>query len=165
MLWPIKNAERFNKGEVKEFSAVGVEVVDDRTLRVRLENPTPYLPALTTHQTWFPVHRATIEKFGKSDDRANRWTNPGNFIGNGPFTLTEWRQQQRIVVKKNPRYRAAATVRLDEIQFLRFDSGDTEERAYRAGQVDVTMSVPFTKIETYTRDRPTEFHRAPAAET
>ena len=56
-------------------------------------------------------------------------------------------------------------MRLDEIHFIRLDSGDTEERAYRAGQVDVTMSVPFTKIEPYTRDRPAEFYRAPAAET
>lgn len=56
-------------------------------------------------------------------------------------------------------------MQLDEIQFIRLDSGDTEERAYRAGQVDVTMSVPFTKIEPYQRDRPAEIHRAPLAET
>jgi hypothetical protein len=41
MLWPIKNAEKFNKGELKDFAAVGVEVVDDHTLRLRLERPSP----------------------------------------------------------------------------------------------------------------------------
>lgn len=56
-------------------------------------------------------------------------------------------------------------MRLDEIQFLRFDSGDTEERAYRAGQIDVTMSVPVSKIETYARERPAEIFQTPLAET
>ena len=48
-----------------------------------------------------------VEKFGRAA------TQPGNFAGNGPFTLAEWRPHQRIVVKKNPGYRAAAVVLLD----------------------------------------------------
>jgi oligopeptide transport system substrate-binding protein len=56
-------------------------------------------------------------------------------------------------------------VRLTEIHFLRFDSTDTEERAYRAGQLDVTMGVPFSKIDTYGRQRPAELHQAAMLET
>ena len=126
---------------------------------VTLAPPNPAFLLYAASGPWLPVHPATVATHGRT------WTQPAHHIGNGPFTLAEWRQNQRIVVKKNPAYRAAADIRVDEIHFLRFDSGDTEERAYRAGQVDVTMSVPVTKIATYARERPAELQRTPLAET
>ena len=154
MLWPIKNAERFNKGAEKDFSAVGIEVVDDRTLRLRLGNPTPYLPALASHCTWMPVHRATIEKFGRTDDRANRWTRPGNLIGNGAFALTEWSANARLVVTKNPRYWDAAHNQLERVIFFPIEKADTEDHNYRAGQLHMTFDVPKSKLATYRAQSP-----------
>ena len=159
LFYAVKNARAFLTGAVSDFSQVGFAAPDAHTLVIMLAQPAPRFLHYVASGPWLPVNPRAVAQHGRT------WTQPGHFIGNGPFVLTEWRQQQRIVVQKNPRYRAAASIRLDEIQFLRFDSGDTEERAYRAGQVDVTMSIPFTKIETYTRDRAAEFHRAPAAET
>ena len=154
MLWPIKNAERFNQGTVKDFAEVGVDVVNDRTLRLRLEHPTPYLPALATHGTWAPVHRATIEKFGRTDDRANRWTLPGNLVSNGPFTLSEWSPNARLVVTKNPRYWGAADNQLERIVFLPIEKADTEDHNYRAGQMHLTFDVPKSKLDTYRAQSP-----------
>jgi oligopeptide transport system substrate-binding protein len=165
MLWPIKNAERFNKGEMKEFSAVGVDVVDDRTLRVRLENPTPYLPSLTTHQTWFPVHRATVEKFGRSDDRANRWTDPGHFIGNGAFILVEWKPNARLTVAKNPRYWDAAHTSLERIVFFPIEKADVEDLNFRAGQMHLTFDVPKSKLATYRAQAPSPLRIEPLLNT
>ena len=155
----VKNARAFLTGVVTDFSTVGFAAPTPLTFVVTLDQPSPRFPYYVASGPWLPVNSRAVSQHGRT------WTQPGHFVGNGPFTLVEWRQQQRIIVKKNPRYRAAAAVHLDEIQFIRLDSGDTEERAYRAGQVDVTMSVPFTKIETYQRDRPAEIHRAPLAET
>ena len=67
MLWPIKNAEAFNTGKLADFAAVGIATPDDATLRLTLERPTPYLLAIAAHQTWYPVPRATIEKFGRME--------------------------------------------------------------------------------------------------
>ncbi len=159
LFFPVKNARAFTTGTVTDFSAVGFTAPDPQKLVVTLEHPTPAFLLYVASGPWLPVHPATVVKHGRT------WTQPAHHIGNGPFILAEWRQQQRIVVKKNPAYRAAAIVRLDEIQFLRFDSGDTEERAYRAGQIDVTMSVPVSKIETYARERPAEIFQTPLAET
>lgn len=155
----VKNARAFLTSVVTDFSTVGFAAPTPLTFVVTLTQPSPRFPYYVASGPWLPVNSRAVAQHGRT------WTQPGHFVGNGPFTLIEWRQQQRIVVKKNPRYRATATVQLDEIQFIRLDSGDTEERAYRAGQVDVTMSVPFTKIEPYQRDRPAEIHRAPLAET
>ncbi len=155
----VKNARAFLTGVVTDFSTVGFAAPTPLTFVVTLAQPSPRFPYYVASGPWLPVNSRAVAQHGRT------WTQPGHFVGNGPFTLIEWRQQQRIVVKKNPRDRATATVQLDEIQFIRLDSGDTEERAYRAGQVDVTMSVPFTKIDPYQRDRPAEIHRAPLAET
>lgn len=159
LFFPVKNARAFTTGTVTDFSAVGFTAPDPQKLVVTLEHPTPAFLLYVASGPWLPVHPATVVKHGRT------WTQPEHHVGNGPFILAEWRQQQRIVVKKNPAYRAAAIVRLDEIQFLRFDSGDTEERAYRAGQIDVTMSVPVSKIATYARERPAEIFQTPLAET
>ncbi len=159
VFFPVQRARDFLRGTIADFAAVGFRAPDAHTLVISLAQPTPRFPYYVASGPWIPVNPRVVKKFGRA------WTRSGNFVGNGPFTLTEWRPQQRIVVKKNPAYRDAAAVLLDEIQFVRFDDGDAEERAYRAGQIDVTMDVPRTKLDTYARDRPAELHRVPLAET
>jgi oligopeptide transport system substrate-binding protein len=108
MLWFIKNAEAFNSGKVTDFDAVGIRVIDDRTLQTTLARPAPYLLALVAHSTWFATSRTTVEKSGRTNARDTAWTRPGNFVGNGAFVLIEWRRNARIVVTKNTRYWNAA---------------------------------------------------------
>ena len=159
LFFAVTNARAFVTGALADFSAVGFRAADARTLVVTLAQPAPRFPLYVASGPWIPVNPRAVAAHGRT------WTQPGHFVGNGPFTLAEWRPQQRIVVRKDPGYHDAAHVRLDGIEFLRFDNEDTEERAYRAGQVDVTMAVPRTKLATYTRERPAELHRAPLAET
>ena len=159
LFFAVKNARAFVIGALADFSAVGFRAPDARTLVVTLAQPAPRFAYYVASGPWIPVNPRVVAHYGRT------WTQPDHFVGNGPFTLAEWRQGQRIVVKKNPAYRAANAVRLNEIQFLRFDDGDSEERAFRSGQLDVTMDVPKTKIDTYAREHPAELHRAPLAET
>jgi len=159
LFFAVKNARAFATGALADFSAVGFRAPDPLTLVVTLDHPAPQFLLYAASGPWIPVNPRLVARLGRA------WTRPENFVGNGPFTLAAWRSHQRIVVKKNLRYHAASAVRLDEIDFIRFDDQATEERAYRAGQIDVTMSVPQTKIEPYARERPAEFHRAPLAET
>ena len=102
MLWPLRNAKAFNSGKITDFAQVGVAAPDARTLRLTLEKPTPYLPTLVSHQTWIPVHRSTVEKFGAMEQKGTKWTRPGNLVGNGPFVLKEWVSNSRVVVVRNP---------------------------------------------------------------
>ena len=159
LFFAVKNARAFTTGALTDFSAVGFRAPDARTLVVTLEQPQPRFPHYVASGPWIPVNPHVVQKFGRA------WTQPGHFVGNGPFTPTEWRSHQRLVVKKNPAFHNAAHVRLEEIQFIRFDDGDSEERAYRAGQLDVTMDVPRTKLAGYTRDSTGELHTHPLAET
>lgn len=156
---PVKNAKAFLASEITDFGEVGIRAAGAQTLVVTLAQPNPRFPHYVASGPWLPIHAPTVAKHGR------KWTAPGNFVGNGPFVLTEWRPHQRIVVKKNPRWHGAAGVRLGEIQFRHFDNGDAEDRTYRAGQIDATMSVPNSKLDTYATERAGELQRAPMIET
>jgi len=159
LFFMVKNARAFAAGELTNFNDVGFRAPDPATLLVTLERPMPQFLIYAASGPWIPTNPRTVERYGRA------WTRPENFVGNGPFTLAEWRPNQRIVVKKNPAYHASSDIKLDEIHFVAFDNGDTEDRAYRAGQIDVTMAVPANKLDTYARERPTELHHVALAET
>lgn len=158
----VKNAARFYRGEIADFAQVGFAAPDDHTLAIELEEPAAYLPALAASGAWLPVHRGTLEKLGGAATRDGTWTRPGNFVGNGPFVLTEWRKDQHLAAIPNPHYHSAARVGVGALRFQIYDSGDTEERAFRAGQVDVTLAVPFSKLHNYA---PPTLRRQPLHET
>lgn len=165
MLWPIKNAEAFNTGRLAGFSAVGIKVLDDATLQLTLERPTPYLLSLAAHPTWFPVHRATIEKFGRIDQRSTAWTRVGQLVGNGAFTLAEWSPNARLVVAKNPHHWDAAQNQLERVTFFPTENPDVEERNFRAGQTHVTYSLPVDKIARYREQHPEQLRLDPFLQT
>jgi oligopeptide transport system substrate-binding protein len=165
MLWPIVNAEAFNTGKVTNFSKVGVKALDAYTLQVTLQKPTPYLPAVASHQTWMPVHRKTIEKFGRMDEKGTKWTRPGNLVGNGAFLLEEWTPNSRVVVVKNPLYWDAANTRLNRIEFFPIETSDIEELNFRSGQLHTTYGLPMTKIAGYRAHQPSDFRVDPVLST
>ncbi len=130
MLYPIHNAERFNKGALAAPESVGVAAPDDSTLVVRLTNPPPYFLDLTQFYTYLPVPRRVIERFGE------RWTRPGHVVGNGAFTLESWRQNDRFVFRRNPRYWNARAVRLAGLVAYTVEDLNTCTNLYKAGVFD-----------------------------
>jgi oligopeptide transport system substrate-binding protein len=161
MYSPINNAEQFAGAEISDFSKVGVKALDAHTLQVTLNHPTPYFLQLLDHYSMFPVHRATIERFGAADDRGSQWTRAGNFVGNGAFVLKQWDLNKVIVVEKNPQYWDADNVALNGIRFYPTENISTEERMFRANQLHRTSSVPVEKIAVYQRDKPQQIHLSP----
>ena len=91
----------------------------------------------------------------------SRWTRPGNFIGNGPFTLKEWQLNKVLKVKKNSLYWNAEQVKLNEIHFFPVDNATREDLMFRAGQLHVTSTVPLEKVPVYTKEYPDLIHIDP----
>ena len=156
-LYDLKNAREFHAGEMTDFSKVGVRVIDSHTLELTLNRATPYFPAMLYHQAWMPVHRASVEASGRVADRTSPWARPGTLVGNGPFMLVEWRNNERIIVERNPHFHAADTVRLNSVHFLPIENTDTGDRAFRAGQVHVTDSLPPARIAAYREEGNPDF--------
>lgn len=154
MLFVMKNAAAFHEGTLTDFSQVGVRAVNDSTLEITLNAGTPYFLSMLNHYSWYPVHPPTILKHGKMDELHTPWTRPGNYVGNGVFVLDTWEVNKVIVVKKNPLHWDAEIVRLEAIHFHAIEKALTEERAFRAGDLHVTGTVPLDKIEKYQQKSP-----------
>ncbi|MGC4071292.1 MAG: peptide ABC transporter substrate-binding protein [Nibricoccus sp.] len=165
MLYPVKNAEAFNTGKVTDFSQVGFRAIDPLTLEIVLDHSTPYLLALVAHQAWFPIHPPTILKFGKLDQRGTRWTQPGNLVGNGAYTLKVWQPNARIIVEKSNTYWDAANTKLRSVVFYPNDNIATDEKNFRAGQVHITYDVLPEKIPVYRKQSPSPLRVDPLLET
>lgn len=154
LLYLVQGAEAFNKGLVTDFSKVGCAAPDARTVVITLEHPASYFLSLLQHWVWWPVHTPTLEKSGSLYERGNRWARPETFVGNGPFTLKEWRLGQRLIVEKSATYWDAAAVRLKAIHFYPIEDVNAEERAFRSGQLHLTEALPLAKIDTYRDSQP-----------
>lgn len=122
---------------------VGVEAVDDYTLRFTLRQPAPYFMGLVQHQFFRVLHEKTVEKFERN------WTKPGNMVCSGSHMLAEHTPYNRIVVVKNPNYWDAAHVRLEKITFYPLEEQTTMMNLYKAGDVDATYnhSVPASWLK------------------
>jgi len=149
ILFPIAGAEDFNAGRTTDPQTVGIAVRDPQTLVLRLAQPTPALPAILALPTAFPVPSHVLTRLGGADDRANRWTLPQHLVGNGPFRLTEWTPNQRIVTVRNPHARAGLAPQLASVVFYPYESATAQEAAFRAGQIHLTSEVPLSKLATY----------------
>ena len=130
-----------------------MKALDDHTLQVRLNAPTPYFLQLMDHYSTFAVHPETLLKHGKMTDRFTPWTRVGNIVSNGPFTLDEWSLNRRIIIKKSEHYWDRDNVALNGVYFYPTENVISEERMFRAEQLHYTAVVPLDKIPDY-RERP-----------
>ncbi|WP_207774683.1 peptide ABC transporter substrate-binding protein [Sphingosinicella sp. YJ22] len=152
MLYVIRNAEAFHQGQINDFSQVGVRALNPRTLEVTLAGPTPYFLNMLKHYSFFPVNPRVVERFGGMTNRQNSWSTAENYVGNGPFRLTQWTTNQVIKVAKSPTYWDAARVRLNEIHFFPIENVRTEETAFLAGRLHLTSTVSPDRIPTFQRE-------------
>lgn len=159
--YEIVNAEAYHKGELKDFSQVGFKALNAHTLQMTLKHPVPYLLAMMNTPAWYPVHRATILKHGSIDKRDSDWIRPGNMVSNGPFYLKEWEIGRSVVVEKNPYYWDKEIVRLNAIHFYPMQNLQTEERAFRTGQLHVTEALAHQKVAQYRKENAKELRLTP----
>ena len=113
---------------------VGVEAVDDYTLRISLTTPAPYFISMMPHQFFRAIHQKTIDKFGAA------WTDASHIVTSGPFKLEAWKHYDRIVVTRDPMYWDAANVKLDKIIFYALTDNSMMLSLYKAGELDATYN-------------------------
>ncbi|WP_434359679.1 ABC transporter substrate-binding protein [Parasalinivibrio latis] len=138
--WYIEYTKMLNAKDIiagkKSSSELGVKALDDHTLVLETEVPLPYFVKMLAHTTMYPVHKATIEKFGDS------WTKPGNFVGNGAYTLTDWVVNEKIVLERNSNYWDNTDTVVDKVTFLPIENQNAEMNRFLSGEIDITYEVP-----------------------
>jgi oligopeptide transport system substrate-binding protein len=140
-LYYIKGAQAANTGE-GSLDDVAVKAVDEKTLEVTLENPTPYFLELTAFYTYFPVNSKVAQE--NPDWAADAGE---SYVSNGPFKMSEWSHSDKIVLEKNENYWDAEAVKLERIEMFMINDPNTELSMFDNGELSWAGS-PFGTLPT-----------------
>jgi len=140
MLFVIKGAEEFNAGEGKAED-VAIDATDPKVLKVTLVGQTPWFVPMMAHQSFFPIHKKTVDQFG------DKWTEPENIVTNGPFKLTTWNHESDILLEKWADHRLAPETTLEKIKMVMIVESTTGVAAFENGEIDVQEDLPVADMD------------------
>jgi len=136
--YDIVGAEEYNGAAAKDEAtktqlknALGVKAVDDATLQITIAQPRPTFPQIMALWPAYPLREDIITQYG------DKWTEPPNYIGNGPFILTEWVHADHMTLKANPKYWGTKP-KLTEIQYKMITDVNSELAAYKNNELDMS---------------------------
>ena len=157
---PLLPGERPCRRVLLDFRTVGVEAIDETTLRVTLENPTPYFLSLTGFYPLYPVQRNCLETHGEPN-----WTRPENIVTNGAYRLAFRRVRDVIRLEKSATYWNRAEVKLRVIDALAIESQTTALSLYLTGEVDWLPGPPPTVIKPLMAEMPDDLRLGDSFQT
>jgi oligopeptide transport system substrate-binding protein len=140
MLYSVLHAERIHKGQAIA-AELGVRALDERTLEIVLERPTPYFLELLTHQTSLPVHPGSVQRFG------NDFVKTGNYVSNGAYVLAENVPNSHVKLTRNPHFHDVKNVQIDTVNYVPSPNLAAAVRRYQAGELDSLSDVPADQIK------------------
>ena len=133
-LFDIEGAEFFNQGKIDDFNDVGVKAIDDLTLRVKLARPVAHWIQIPTFWVTFPLREDIVQKHGEG------WARPGRMVTVGPYTLSSYEADSKIVLTKNKTY-YGKTGNVDEITGLIIKDDSTAVSLFESGKLDLLTSL------------------------
>jgi len=139
----------------KFFEMVGMEVVDDYTIKYTCTGPRPYFDTVCGNHCMYPVSQALIDKLGGPEaylasDNTNMWYN-------GAYIMTECILGNNKRFEPNPHYYDTECQRFDSITFRYVDSTDTAYTLYQNGEID-EVELTESALKTIAEDPDHPFH-------
>jgi ABC-type oligopeptide transport system substrate-binding subunit len=115
----------------------GVRALDDSTLQISLNGPTPYFLEAMTNSLYFALNKNIIDQYGQT-----KWVNhaAGSGVGTGPFMVKEWMHNVKMVLVPNPHYYGAKT-KLTEVDMIFVQNPSTAFKSYQAGQYNFDWNI------------------------
>ncbi|RIY32751.1 hypothetical protein CKF54_04260 [Psittacicella hinzii] len=153
----IVNAKEIFSGK-KAPEELGVRALDDYTIEVKLTAPVAWLPQMFSAVMTAPVRQDLIAKYGDA------WTNPANLIGNGPYKVTYYRVNDRMVYSKWDKYWGAKDVTLTQVTHEYQKDPVAAYYRYLAGEFALS-EVPAQYRDVINQERPNEVYKIPAGRT
>lgn len=148
LLAPIQNAQAVQSATVS-VEELGVIAVDTHTLRIELAARAPHFLRVLAMAVTLPRYPdIQNEDEGAGSGRA--------IISNGPYMLERWALEEHIRLRKNPHYHDADSVQIEVVDYLPIVSAEAEYRRYRAGEIDITASIPGNAMADIRASRPGE---------
>ena len=122
----IKGLDAYVKGEVKDFSEVGIKAIDDQTVQYTLNKPESFWNSKTTMGVLAPVNEEFLTSQGSNFAKA---TDPSSILYNGPFLLKSLVAKSSVEFEKNPNYWDKDNVHIDKVKLSFWDGQDTGKLA------------------------------------
>lgn len=141
LLFPVQGAEDFLLGKTRDFTSVGVRAPNPHQVEVDLHSPCAYFLDLCAFQTLAIVPRRTIEQHG------DRWILASPLPSSGPYQLDFWRLNDRVRLRRNPRYWDAANTRSEVIDLLAVSAPGTALNLYLGRRADIIWDKPLVPTE------------------
>ena len=137
----IKGLDAYVKGEIKDFSQVGIKALDDQTVQYTLNKPESFWNSKTTMGVMAPVNEEFLNS--KGDDFA-KGTDPSSILYNGPFLLKSIVAKSSVEFEKNPSYWDKDNVHLDKVKLSFWDGQDTNKptEAFKDGSFTMARLFP-----------------------
>ncbi|MFC7333680.1 peptide ABC transporter substrate-binding protein [Rhodocista pekingensis] len=135
-LWVIENAKDFYEGRLTDPDRVGIRALDPLTVEFRLARRTPYFVSMLSFPFLVPLPKEKVEALGREFFRA------GTLVSSGGYRLVEQVPQGHVRLERNPYHRDAAATAIDTVYFYPTENQETELKRYRAGELDVTFTLP-----------------------
>ena len=122
----IKGLDAYVKGEVKDFSEVGIKAVDDQTVQYTLNKPESFWNSKTTMGILAPVNEEFLTSKGSDFAKA---TDPSSILYNGPYLLKSLVAKSSVEFEKNPNYWDKDNVHIDKVKLSFWDGQDNNKLA------------------------------------
>jgi ABC-type oligopeptide transport system substrate-binding subunit len=151
----IENAVEIIAGNLAP-SSLGIEAVNDYELTIRLDHSVPYFLSLLTHPSTFPVHKVSVDTHGDAHARA------GNLVSNGAYRLVDWQVGSHIELVRNEHYWNNAETAIDRVNHYVTSEPMSELNRYRAGELDITRTIPPDSFAQMKAERPGEVRTSPS---
>ena len=135
----IVNAKEIAEGK-KAPETLGVKAVDDATLEVTLTQPNAAFLAMLAHPSLVPIDKVLVNRFGE------QWTKPEHIVTSGPYKLSAWVVNERIVAERNPRYWDNEHTVINKVTWLPIHSEAADVNRYKAGEIDIVYTVPINQF-------------------
>lgn len=143
----------------KPADSLGVRALDDATVQITLTQPVSALLNMLAHLSLVPVNPRVVEKHG------DKWPQPANFVGSGAFTLRQWVVNEKLVGVRNPRYWDNQNTLINRVTYLPLASETADVNRYKAGEIDITYSVPEVLFASLKKDLGSQVHISPRLAT
>ena len=137
----IKGLDAYVKGEITDFSQVGIKALDDYTVQYTLNKPESFWNSKTTMGVLAPVNEEFLNS--KGDDFA-KGTDPSSILYNGPFLLKSIVAKSSVEFEKNPNYWDKENVHIGKVKLSYWDGQDTNKptEAFKDGSFTMARLFP-----------------------
>lgn len=131
----VAGADDYNSGK-KGPEAVKIKAVDEKTFQVTLTGPAPYFIGMAAHYAF------SIQPLHVIKEHGSKWTNVENIVTNGPFKLSEWSPQDKLVVVPNEMYWDKENVSLKKVIYLPIEDNNTAMNMFVNNELDWCTNLP-----------------------